>query len=211
MPKPKAKPFEFASDRKLFERQPNEAEKPWRAFVIYRDLGLERTLRLTTDQYRNESGIDKSKFRTTMRNVEKWSSEYSWRLRVEEYDRELDKARQREAIRQVRVMRNRHITLAQNVQELAAVELKKWLKRATESKDVNVVAVVDILKAMKTGVEVERAARGEPTEIHETRHQITTEEKRDKMKTLLGNPNALEQLDSLIEQVNEHVEPSELN
>ena len=210
MPRPKAKPFNFAPDRKPFERQPGETGKAWKAFLIYRDLGVDRTLRRTAEIYHERNGLQ-SKTETVERNLQEWSRKQGWRVRVEEYDRELDKARQREAFRQVRIMRNRHISLAQSVQELAAVELKKWLKRATDAEDISVVAVVDILKAMKTGVEVERAARGEPTEIHENRHKITTEEKRDGMKALLGDPNALEQLDSLIEQVNEHVEPNELN
>lgn len=210
MYKPNSKPFKFASDRKPFERQPNEGDKPWKAFLYYRDMGDLRTLKEASRKYHDEIK-SQAKPESTFRTLATWSTRYSWRFRVEEYDRELDKARQREAVRQVRLMRNRHITLAQNVQELAAVELKKWLKRATDSEDVSVVAVVDILKAMKTGVEVERAARGEPTEIHESRHTITTEEKRDRMKTFLRDPDALEQLDSLIEQVNNHVESTEFN
>lgn len=173
-------------------------------------MGDTRTLKKASELYHNAIGST-AKPESTMRTLQTWSTKNAWIFRVEEYERELDKARQREAIRQVRLMRNRHISLAQEVQELATVELKKWLKKATDNDQAHVVAVVDILKAMKTGVEVERAARGEPTEIHENRHKVTTEEKRDGMKALLGDSNALEQLDSLIEQVNGHVEPQELN
>jgi hypothetical protein len=202
--------MEFAPDRKPFERQPGESGKAWRAFLFYRDMGDERTLREASKSY-HESINSKAKPESTMRSIATWSSRWQWVVRCEEYDRELDKARRREAIREVRDMRQRHITLAQNVQELAAVELEKWLKRARDNPNSHVAAVVDILKAMKTGVEVERAARGEPTEIHESRHKITTEEKRDSMKALLGDTHALEQIDSLINKVNKHVEPEELN
>jgi len=69
---------------KPWEKLPNEGIKPWEAFLVYRDLGVGRSLVAVGRQ------LGKSKVL-----MERWSSKYKWQKRVAAYDAVQDAIRLR--------------------------------------------------------------------------------------------------------------------
>lgn len=116
----KTEPVEFLDDEHpAWERQPSEGDKPWNAFVLYRDALLEGGIGRRSQRavclalFPNR---DPTTART--RDIGLWSVKWRWRERVEAFDRHLDAEKQeafREALKRdvelniaaYRTMRNR--------------------------------------------------------------------------------------------------------
>jgi hypothetical protein len=69
---------------KSYDRQENETIKAYAAFCIYRDMGVDRTMRVTCQRY--YSGDSPA----NVRHLERWSSKYNWVDRCRDYDRDED-------------------------------------------------------------------------------------------------------------------------
>ena len=104
-----------------WEQQPGESAKAFEAFAIYRDMGVERSVRKVTQR------LNKS-----LTLIGKWSSRYNWPERARAYDRDLDRQAHAQAVRDVRSMTNRHIRIAMQVQA-KALEALEQLNVATLS------------------------------------------------------------------------------
>jgi phage terminase small subunit len=76
-PKTKAKPGS-APPLNAFDRRANETDPAWKAFLCYRNMGEGRTL----DKARKELGRREG----YMRQLEEWSSDHEWVLRVRAWD-----------------------------------------------------------------------------------------------------------------------------
>ena len=87
----------------LWDRWPGETPKPWQAFAIYRDMGLDRSGAKVGDKLGKSSTL-----------IERWSSKFRWVSRVQLFDEFVDKSNQASVIE-----------LAKRDYEIAnAVELK---------------------------------------------------------------------------------------
>lgn len=104
-----------------WEQQPGESAKAFEAFAIYRDMGVERSVRKVTQR------LNKS-----LTLIGKWSSRYNWPERARAYDRDLDRQAHAQAVRDVRSMTNRHIRIAMQLQA-KALEALEQLNVATLS------------------------------------------------------------------------------
>ena len=104
-----------------WEQQPGESAKAFEAFAIYRDMGVERSVRKVTQR------LNKS-----LTLIGKWSSRYNWPERARAYDRDLDRQAHAQAVREVRSMTNRHIRIAMQLQA-KALEALEQLNVATLS------------------------------------------------------------------------------
>ena len=104
-----------------WEQQPGESAKAFEAFAIYRDMGVERSVRKVTQR------LNKS-----LTLIGKWSSRYNWPKRARAYDRDLDRQAHAQAVRDVRSMTNRHIRIAMQLQA-KALEALEQLNVATLS------------------------------------------------------------------------------
>lgn len=104
-----------------WEQQPGESAKAFEAFAIYRDMGVERSVRKVTQR------LNKS-----LTLIGKWSSRYNWPERALAYDRDLDRQAHAQAVRDVRSMTNRHIRIAMQLQA-KALEALEQLNVATLS------------------------------------------------------------------------------
>ena len=103
--------------RKPWERLPNEPDKQFRAFTLYRDLGYGRTLGQAYRRYSNKPEAPNAPTWFC-----RWAADWNWRERVESYDRYIDRAKvesQREAY--AKQYHERGKTLADL--ELDAIEL----------------------------------------------------------------------------------------
>lgn len=123
-----------------WEQQPGESAKAFEAFAIYRDMGVERSVRKVTQR------LNKS-----LTLIGKWSSRYNWPERARAYDRDLDRQAHAQAVRNVRSMTNRHIRIAMQLQAKAL--------QALEQLDVTTLSPKMQLAFLAKATEIERMNR----------------------------------------------------
>ncbi|MGC1650738.1 MAG: hypothetical protein WA741_33355 [Candidatus Sulfotelmatobacter sp.] len=93
---------EIIAPRELWDKRPDESEKAFGAFVLYRNAE-KRSFKLVAE-----------KLNCSSQNIFQWSSRFNWRLRCDAYDLELDR-QQRVLFARNRVrMRERHREVAQS-------------------------------------------------------------------------------------------------
>lgn len=102
------------SETKPWERQDKEGEKPFEAFVIYRDMGEKRTLQAVADKLRKSYTL-----------IRRWKDTWAWEDRVRAYDNNLQKEAHAEAVKKARKMADRHIGIALKLQAKAMEALEK--------------------------------------------------------------------------------------
>ena len=123
-----------------WEQQPEESAKAFEAFAVYRDMGVERSVRKVTQR------LNKS-----LTLIGKWSSRYNWPERARAYDRDLDRQAHAQAVRDVRSMTNRHIRIAMQLQAKAL--------EALEQLDVTTLSPKMQLAFLAKATEIERMNR----------------------------------------------------
>lgn len=153
--------------RRLLEpywgRQPREATNSWLAFRAYRDQGPERTLLGASKAMGMGVG-------TVTHIAKRWL----WAKRVGSWDEELDRRIIQAKVRLVEEMAHKQAQLGLEMQEKAREAL--WAIRPyTEEykeEDGRVIVIIksnigakEVAALAKIGSEIERLARGEPTEI----------------------------------------------
>ena len=111
---PKSKPY---------DRQPNEADKSWAAFCIYRDMGRDRTLLKVSKELGHSAGII----------VQKWSMKYAWVNRCSAFD---DDELEKESIMLQKERLNRRLQM----------ERDAWNRRDKLIKKADTIARVPLLK-----------------------------------------------------------------
>lgn len=111
------------SKSKPYDRQPNETDKSWAAFCMYRDMGRDRTLLKVSKELGHSAGII----------VQKWSMKHAWveRCRVfddEELEREsimLQKERLKRRLQMEKDAWNRRDKLIKKADMIARIPLVK--------------------------------------------------------------------------------------
>lgn len=94
-------------------------------------------------------------------------------------------------------MQDRHIKLGNSLQVLGAQELQKWIIRAKKDPKIR-VTVADLLRAIETGIKLERLSRGEPETVHEERQVADAEQTREALVKILEDDKAMEALDTVM-------------
>lgn len=203
MPRKKKAKFELDPNRRPFERQPGEPDKAWQAFVIYRDLGFDRSLIKAANIYRKATTAN-AKVESVQNTLQKMSAEYSWVMRSAEWDNELDKIRRRKKIFEIEEMKERHLKLATSLQGLGAIELKKWLNKVQTSKENEKVelSTTDVRALIELGIRLERLNRDEPETLTKTQQEVTVDDKRAAIQRQLESDSIWEdfkKLDKVLE------------
>lgn len=136
--------------RQPYERLPDESEKAYEAFSIYRDLGVNRSLELVS-----------KKLTKNVQLIKRWSADYNWVERVRLYDEQIDqqarKQLEKEAIQRKVDMLRRHGMAGRLLQRKAAEYLDKH----------GVDKAADAISGLAKGIEIERKAEGLPDWIFE--------------------------------------------
>ena len=101
-------------DTKPWERQPKEGEKPYEAFVKYRDMGESRTLIAVADELHKSYTL-----------IRRWKETWNWEERILAYDNELQKQAHKNAVKKAQKMADRHIDIALKMQLKALGALEK--------------------------------------------------------------------------------------
>lgn len=143
----------------VWEMLPEETTKSYGAFSVYRNLPPhKRSLRAAVEEMYGEVASGK------LRQMQKWSSQYSWVVRVRAWDMELDEQSRADLIEKVKQTNTRHIQIAQAIQQKAVERLKTM--QAVE------LSVRDVLEYLVQGAKVERLTLGEPEEITQVRGEL---------------------------------------
>ena len=125
---------------KPWERQKGESDKAYEAFVTYRDMGTNRSIRAVAQKL--------AKSRT---QIGKWSSGWEWTERVRAYDNELEKEARAKAVKDRKDMTDRHIKIA--------MQLQKKALEALTSLEVEAMSPKDIKEYIKMATDLERLNR----------------------------------------------------
>lgn len=133
-----------------WERQEGETSKAWEAFCIYRDMGVDRSLRKVAQN------LNKS-----VTQIAEWSSKYDWVKRVTAWDAEQDRIARQEQIKAIKAMRNRHAGMAKAM----IVKAGRALQRIPEEE----IKASDISRMIEVASKLERISRGDVGEVIEER------------------------------------------
>lgn len=142
---------------RLYERQIEETDPAFSAFVLYRDMD-ERSLEKVAKSCGKSPAL-----------MARWSARHRWRNRVHAFDLEIDRHKTIGNMRGIEKMRTRQVKLGMDLQDVGRVELSKLLKQANALAKVNAVDHGLIIKLIDVGTKLERLNRGEPGEIIESR------------------------------------------
>lgn len=132
--------------KEIFERLDNETQKAWQAFVVYRDLGYERSIA-------NAAKV----LGKSPRTVEHWCLKYNWVERAKAYDEYLENKKREEKEKAILEMVERHAKMAMAFQQRIAERLNAL--------DPEELSPADLAKWLDISTKLERISRGEPTEI----------------------------------------------
>lgn len=110
---------------KPWERQKGESAQAYEAFVTYRDMGSDRSIRAVGQR------LDKSRTQ-----IGKWSSAWNWQERVRAYDNELEKEARAKAVKDRKAMTERHIGIAMQLQKKALEALSSLSVEDMSPKDI---------------------------------------------------------------------------
>lgn len=124
---------------KPWERQEGESEKAFEAFVVYRDMGRERTFVAVAEKLRKSDTL-----------IRRWKERWEWAERVRAYDNELEKEAKAKAAKDRIKMTDRHISIAMQLQkkamealmnlkpaDMSPKDIKEFIKMATDLERLN--------------------------------------------------------------------------
>jgi hypothetical protein len=144
-----------ASERFVWERDPRESPKAFQAFALYRDLGPDRTLRRVADQLGKSLSL-----------IERWSSAWAWRDRVQAYDAYLDRKMRLEAERQLSEARaemvGRHSQIAVAALHKVTQRIIGDEKAGVEAVPVDDLTLPELARVFEVFHRAERVSRGVP-------------------------------------------------
>ena len=135
---------------KPWERQEGETPKQFEAFVVYRDLGDERSLSKVAEKLNKSNTL-----------IGRWSGLNNWVERVAAWDAEQDRILRAEQIKEIKRMRKRHADIA----------YAGLIKAAQALKEIPLVEIKasDISRLIDTCSKLERLSRGDTSEVIEER------------------------------------------
>lgn len=134
----------------LWEQQPGEGDKPWEAFVLYRDMGASRSQQAVADKLGKSTNL-----------IYRWSSRWNWAERISAWNNENDRIMRQDQISEIAEMRKRHAELA--------VAMVEKAKAALEQMELSEMKPADISRFADAAVKIERLSRGDTSEVIEER------------------------------------------
>lgn len=127
-----------------YERQPEESAKAYEAFCLYRDMGAGRSVDAAWRSFQEKQGANRGQIGGKIGRAPtgwwRWSSEYQWVRRAEEWDAEQDRQKREEArqtrIAEVEAYRQRVVSEAQEIAE-GALQLVRLGMDAISMTDIS--------------------------------------------------------------------------
>lgn len=192
-------PRVLATDIDVWERQPDETDKAYDAFVEF-----------VAQPASNRTVAEIGKKLGKAATVNNWARKWSWRGRALAWDDHQHKVAREAKLDGIRDMQKRHLKLSRMFQDLVAVELKRMLHHLQidpENPDTEMhpkLGTREMQKLADFAVRLERLNLGEPESVEEVRtNDITPEEKRRVARKYFGSEKAEEALDILAQLDND--------
>jgi hypothetical protein len=157
-----AVPRRIAMRGEEWERQPGETSKAFSCFVVYRNLGAERSV----------SKVAQSpNIGSTPSTLSKWAENYRWVERARAYDNMLDRVKVAEERRAIEEMTRRHIKAGQALQKVGEAYVTRHLSTDAQ---IAKLGPRNALAYIRQGIDVEREGRGltEDRPVGDTNVQI---------------------------------------
>jgi uncharacterized protein YoaH (UPF0181 family) len=174
-----------------WEQQADESFKAHSAFRIYLQLGSMRTLDDASAKYHKHPPLDPSKPRAGRKHasgsIKDWSEKYDWIRRARAYDEHMRGIERLTHEKAVKESAERHIKIAQMLQQKAVERLKEL-----KPEDLKAREVLDFLAQ---AVNMERLGQGSATQRLEhsgpaggpiTHEDITPESRRNQLAAILA-------------------------
>lgn len=134
----------------LWERQPGETAKAFKAFCVYRDLGPDRSIAKAGAALGQLPG-----------GLEDWCSKNEWVKRSMAWDDEKDRQARQEQLDEIKKMRVRHARIAQKALEKVSAALDNINPKAMSN--------ADVARLMDVSSKLERLSRGDVGDVIEER------------------------------------------
>ena len=148
-----------------WQRQPGESSKAFGKFCEYRDLGPDRSLEKLRRLHEGEDGWSRPA-------LHELSERWRWSARAAAWDEEQDRARRQAQSEAIREMAERQARDGADMQRLARGAMAKWVKPDPHTRQLVLaenLSPSEVARLYRLGFEVERLARGEPTQVTERR------------------------------------------
>jgi hypothetical protein len=144
------KPVTFLEACEVWDRQPGESVKAYTAFQVFKNLPLKiRSLVKVAQIAQRPTGL-----------ISKWADEHNWMQRAKHWDEYQVGVKALEALKNKEEMQERHATLACMVQQ----KLVERLNSLTPEQ-IDRMTFDQMSNLLKTAVQIEIRARGEPDTI----------------------------------------------
>lgn len=128
---------------KVWEQQKDESAQAFEAFVLYRDMGAERSLEAVAQKLSKSISL-----------IKRWSREKNWVERVRAYENAQQKVAFAEDIKNRKDMRKRHIAIS--------LQLQKKVLKALENLKIEKMSAKEIREFLKMATDLERLSRTLP-------------------------------------------------
>jgi len=175
-----------------WERMPGETNKAFKAFCVYRDLRQNRSFGALLNKLGKKS---KTQFAI-------WSKKYNWQARVRAFDDDEDRKNRIRQQENIQRMNERQAQQAETFQRIIFLPVTAFSERLKKDKDNKTPAIEDlnklstlelieliiqVSKSFGNLVNIERIARGMPTEIGRNENTVIFDNKKDKFGELISS------------------------
>ena len=150
---------DYDGDRQPWDQRDTDTSHSYRAFLVYRDLGVKRSLRRAAEVFYELDDVQEG--HTKLRQMKHWSTNHQWRIRVNAWDVHLQRIDEDEQVQAAHDMHRRHAAIATLALQKAAERLKQLNPETLTARDA--------ITYLEAAVRVERQARGEPDTVRELR------------------------------------------
>jgi len=139
----------------VWNRQRGESDKAYKAFLLYRDAGLDRTLKKVAEM------LNKS-----VQNVGRWCVRWNWRHRLEAWDRHVQELEAHETIQLRLEHRRLSLQIAKDLATKAAqgVRALELVRVGTDGKEHLAVKPADLMRVIESVYKVQNSMLGKSDE-----------------------------------------------
>lgn len=177
----------------LWDRQPDETDKAYRAFALYRDLGPEeRSITKASQEYHAQHGL-KGSLGTARVTVGKWSRTHGWVERVRAWDADQDRQQRAEKAAE------RARDLQQARERYVQISRLGWSKLVASLQSLEAVPPGVMAGLMRELRALELAGLGEATEHVKVEEVIGDDS--DAVERVLRDPDKYRKLLDLTEEI----------
>lgn len=163
-----------APEQASWEKQPDESNRHYSYFAVFRDLGPTRTLAKAATAL-NMSPL----------SMEQLSPRHNWMQRAQDYDLFIDRRRREASETEIVRMAQRHVAAGQLAQRLAIQRLQGDPQNDVAPINPNTLDATEATRLLELGVKTERMARGMPTEVVRGAFSISPHELQSWMRDMV--------------------------